>query len=158
MEINLTANLGVPAELTKPLADANAAIHDARPVLQGYQNGFWILAAVTLLTVAAIVLVNMKPAPIGFTLGAVLALSGAAGLVGGLLTLGTVRSMFAGGEDFPASLVPWVHQLVSALFQPFIIFSVVCLIAGFALLVMGFITRGREPSDMGLRVNMGGGA
>jgi hypothetical protein len=65
------------------------------------------------------------------------------------------RSALVNVEGLPASIGPWFTGLVTGVFQPYIIFAVVAVIIGFALLVMGFIMRSRMPADLGLKVDMG---
>jgi hypothetical protein len=155
MEIDLTGNLGAPPDLLEPFSDANDSLQRARSLVQGYQNGFWILVAVTLLCVIVIVLVNLNPVSIGFVLGAVFLLSGAISLAAGLLGRGLARSALVNVEGLPASIGPWLTGLVTGVFQPYILFAAVVMVIGFALLVMGFIMRSRRPADLGLRVDMG---
>jgi hypothetical protein len=156
MEIDLTGNLGAPPDLMKPFSGANDTLRSARGLVQGYQNGFWILVAVTLLCIITIVVINLNPVAIGFVLGAVFLLSGAISLAAALLGQGMARSALVNVEGLPASIGPWFTGLVIGVFQPYIIFAVVVVVIGFALLATGFIMRSRRPEAMNLRVETEG--
>jgi hypothetical protein len=155
MEIDLTHNLGNPPELTKPFAEAGAALRQARPWVQAYQNGFWLLAGITLLTLVIIVVINLNLVLIAFTTGAAFALSGLLSLPGGLLGLSAARQAVMASPDLPGAVVPWLAQLVTGVFQPLIVFAAVCLAAGAILLAVGIIFRGKTPGNHMLKVETG---
>jgi len=139
----------VPSELAADESrippEVMAQLRLARQYIGWFQSGYFVLMALIVVLAAGIALINLNVKKTTRALGSVLLIYGALEFAG---------VFFAGNYlplavpiDLPVSLRSWLNGLYTDLLAPLQIFSLGCLVAGIALLVVSFVSKPSAPAD-----------
>jgi len=141
--IDLNEALGAPGGVAKTLGEMDKALREARPWVERYQIGFIALMALTVLLILAIVAINRRVVSSCLSVGLPFTLAGLISLGVGLLGQHFGQRMLT-SSGATSVLESFFLRLLGDFFRPLLIFAIICIVIGLALLIAGPIFRRRE--------------
>lgn len=136
----------IPAQVADALAEAEAALSQARNYIGYSQAGFGTLIGFILLLIAGIILITRQVKGSSRILGITLLAYGVFALVASFIATNIVRTQVV-PPDIPSSIQTWLSGLISSSIAPLQIFCIVLIVAGVALLVVSFIYKPRRSPE-----------
>jgi hypothetical protein len=127
-----------PDEITQALDDAKTTLAEVKEWVGYYRLAFCGLVLLTILWIGLIILVNRDVRINCRVIGGVFATYGIGEAVGLLVSRGFIHSLALSEFDAPASLQPWIAQLIDSITNPLLVFSIGCAVIGVILIVLSF--------------------
>ena len=139
-EVNINAGLLGP--------DIMLTLQKVREGLQYYHSGYTILLIACLILVLLIILLTREIKGAARALGIIFSVSGVLSLSSALVLKQIVPGVIP-ADSLPARVQLWLTQVFTDIMSPWVIFSLVLLAAGAALVVISFIWHRRAAAETG---------
>jgi hypothetical protein len=138
----------LPAQITSGIHQAETALAQARSLIHSLQVALIVIMGITLLLLAAVILIYHKFVPASRHLGIVFIVLGCIAVAVSFAAGTLIKPQLALAGGMSAALGKWLPGVVQSLLLPLQIFALAGILIGSGLVVASFIARPREaPSQ-----------
>ena len=133
----------LPAQIAEALAEGEDALEQAKPIIGYLRLGFRLLIGFIVLLILGIIFIDRQVKTTTRILGIIFVICGVLQLAGTFIGKHFATTQIV-PTDIPVQLQSWLPQLFSDSLSPLMIFSIVILVIGVALITVSFVYQSGE--------------